>query len=142
MIDARSIPIFAHILTQEYKDSFKPVMMRVSHLKFLTRDYKTSNTAFFDRLMASTVIPTINVHHTYVEVHVSEKNSGKPVEGMSFKLNNCTKTGKTDWEGNAKLEEVKQGKAILTGEMGGVVKYESHITIKSGKVNHYDVVVE
>jgi hypothetical protein len=130
------------MLTQEFKDSFKPVMMRVDHLKYLTRDYKISNTGFFDRLMASTVIPTINVHHTYVDVHAVWKNSGKPVEGMIFLLSNCKKTGSTNWEGNAKLEEVKRGKAVLRGELASKVKYEAHIVILNGKTNHYEVVIE
>jgi hypothetical protein len=129
-------------LTKEFKDSFKPVMMRVDHLKYLTRDYKTTNTEYFDRLMASTVIPTINVHHTYVEVHVVGKVSGKPIEGVVFTLSNCNKTGTTDWEGKATLEEVKKGKAVLKGELASKVKYEAHIVILSGKVNHFEVAIE
>jgi hypothetical protein len=129
-------------LTQEYKDSFKPLLKIIDHLKMLGRDYKTSNPGFYDRLMASTVIPTINVHHTYVEVYVKGKDSGGPIEGMLFTLSNCNKTGTSNWEGNAKLEEVKKGTAILRGETAGKVRYMAHIVIKGGATNHYDVVIE
>ena len=130
------------ILTQEFKDSFKPLMMRRDHLILLTRDYKTSNPGFYDRLMASTVIPTINVHHTFVEVHVVGKTTGKPIEGVVFTLSNSKKTAFSNWEGNAKLEEVKGGKAVMKGELAGKVKYEAHIEIKSGKVNHFEVGID
>jgi hypothetical protein len=129
-------------LTQEFKDSFKPVMVRVMHLKLLTRDYKTTNTEFFDRLMASTVIPTINVHHTYVEVDVVGKVSRRPIEGAVFTLSNCSKTATTDWEGKATLEEVKKGTAVLRGELAGKVKCEMHIVIHSGTVNHYELMFD
>ncbi len=130
------------LLTKAFKDSFKPVMMRRDNLILLTRDYKTSNPGFYERLMASTVIPTINVHHTYVEVNVKGKNTGKPIEGVLFTLSNCNKTGTTNWEGNAKLEEVKKGPAVLRGETASKVRFEAHIVIKGGVTNHYDVVIE
>lgn len=130
------------ILTQAFKDSFEPVMLRVGNLKYLVRDYKTSNPGFYDRLMASTVIPTINVHHTYVEVHVVWKNSGAAVEGMIFSLSNSKKTATSDWQGNAKLSEVQSGKAVLKGELAGKVKYEAHIEIKRGKMNHFEAAID
>ena len=129
-------------LTKAFKDSFKPVMLRVAHLKYLTRDYKTSNPGFYNRLMASTVIPVINVHHTYVEVHATGKMSGHAVEGMTFSLSNSTKTAVSDWQGYATLAEVRNGEAVLKGEIGGVVKYEAHIVIKRGTTNKFEAKIE
>ena len=129
-------------LTQQFKDSFKPVMVRVDHLKLLTRDYKSSNPGFYTRLMASTKIPTINVHHTYVGGHVTRKSDGKPILGAVFSLTKGGKSDTTDHEGDFLIEEVKAGEDTLTGVLDGNVVYTGYITIKRGKTNHFDVVIE
>ena len=129
-------------LTQIYKGSFAPVMMTIDHLKFLVRDFKTTDFDFYTRFMASTKIPTINVHHTYVEGHVVGKVSGKIIEGGVFTLTKGKKSGTTDYEGNFKIEEVRSGKDILTGVLDGDIIYTGHITIKRGTTNHFEIVVE
>ncbi len=129
-------------MTRKFKDSFKPVMTNVDNLKLLTRDYETSNPKFFARLMASTVIPAINVHHTNVEVHATAKSTGKPVEGIEFSLTRANKSAITDYKGNAEIEHVKSGEDVLTGKMNGNTVYTAHVKIKRGTLNHYDVVID
>ena len=129
-------------MTRKFKDSFKPVMTNVDNLKLLTRDYETSNPKFFARLMASTVIPAINVHHTNVEVHATAKSTGKPVEGIEFSLTRANKSATTDYKGNAEIEHVKSGEDVLTGKMNGNTVYTAHVKIKRGTLNHYDVVID
>jgi hypothetical protein len=70
------------------------------------------------------------------------KNSGKAAEGVLFTLSNSPKTAVSDWEGNARLAEVKSGKALLKGEFGGKVKYEAHIEIERGRENRFEAVIE
>jgi len=129
-------------MTRKFKDSFKPVMINVDHLKLLTRDYELSNPKFYARIMASMVIPTINVHHTNVEVHATAKSTGKPVENAEFSLTKANKSGITDFDGNAEIEHVKNGPDTLTGKINGAVVYTAHIKIKKGTLNHYDVVID
>ncbi len=129
-------------MTRKFKDSFKPVMTNVDHLKLLTRDYESSNPKFYARLMASTVIPVINVHHTNVEVHATAKSTGKPVEGIEFSLTRANKSDITDYKGNAEIEHVKSGEDVLTGKMNGNTVYTAHVKIKRGTLNHYDVVID
>ncbi len=128
-------------LTKKFKASFKPVMVNVEHLRLLARDYETSNNVFFTKLMASMVIPTINVHHTIVSITATAKSTGKAVENAVFTLTNPKKSGTTDFEGNAEIDEVKAGKDILTGVYNGAVIYTAHIVIKRGKTVHFDVVI-
>ena len=129
-------------MTRKFRDSFKPVMINVDHLKLLTRDYELSNPKFYARMMASMVIPTINVHHTNVEVHATAKSTGKSVEGMEFSLTKANKKDTTDFEGNAEIEHVKSGDDVLTGKINGAILYTANVKIKRGKLNHYDVVID
>ena len=129
-------------LTKLFKDSFKPVMVTVTHLKLLTRDYQTTDLPFYQRLMASTIIPTVNVHHTYVEVHAVSKTTGKPLEGLIFTLSNTKKTAVTDENGIATFEEVKGGKALMGNDLAGKVRCHQNIVIKSGRLNHYEVIID
>ena len=129
-------------LTKKFKASFKPVMVNVEHLRLLGRDYETSNNDFFTKLMASMVIPPINVHHTIVSITATAKSTGKAVENVVFSLTKAGKSATTDFEGNAEIDEVKAGKDILTGVYNGAVIYTAHIAIKRGKTVHFDVVIE
>ncbi len=129
-------------LTKAFKKSYKPVKSSIVNLKLLTRDYKTLNQGFYDRLMSSTLVPTINIHHTYVSIYTVAKTTGEPVEGIVFTLTNGRKSGTSDYEGMTKIDEVKSGKDILTGVIGETVVYTAHIKISKGTTNHYNVVVE
>jgi hypothetical protein len=129
-------------LTDAFYESFKPVKEAIGTLKLLVRDYESSNIDFYNRFMASTIVPAVAVRHTYVTVHAVWKNSEKPAEGIVIKLSNSTKTTVTDWEGNGTLKEVKAGKALLSGELASKVKFEAHIEIKRGTTNHYEAVIE
>ena len=125
-------------------DDIKP---KVENLKLLGRDYETIDVEFFKRLTAAMVIPTINVHHTYVAVTVTGRDSGKPLENLVCALTKGKKTATTDWEGNAKIEEVKCGDDVLTvsiiEENGNTkVVYSQHIKIKRGTTNPFKVVLE
>jgi len=129
-------------LTQIYKDSFAPVMMTIDHLKFLVRDYKTTDNEFYTRFMAATKIPTVNVHHTYVQGLVTGKVSGNPLVAAVFTLTKGKKSGTTDKDGNFLIEEVRAGKDTITGVLDGVVIYTADITIKRGRTNYFEIVVE
>jgi hypothetical protein len=129
-------------LTKQFKDSFAPVMAIITNLKLLARDYKTSNNEFYKSLLASTVIPAINVHHTYVAINALAKSTSKPVIGAIFSLTKGLKSATTDTDGNATIEEVKSGKDTLTGVLSGNVIYTGQITIKSGTTNHYHLIME
>jgi hypothetical protein len=131
-------------LTKAFVDSFKPVKDAIETLKLLVRDYEATNIEFYNRFMASTVIPAVAVRHTYVSIHATGANSGNAVEGAVFTLTNAKKSGTTDWEGNALIAEVKQGKDVLTGvkkNNEGVeqVIYTGHIEIKRGKTNLFEL---
>jgi hypothetical protein len=128
--------------TVAFEESFDATRKYTSQLKLMGKKYLRTNKEFYDGLIKSAEIPAVNVHHTYVEVHATWKNSGKPVEGLLIKLDTSQKTAITNWEGNAKLEEVKAGKAELSGELASKVKYKAHIVIKRGTTNHYDAVIE
>jgi hypothetical protein len=125
-------------------DDIKP---KVENLKLLGRDYESIDVEFFKRFTAATVIPTINVHHTYVAVTVTGRDSGKPIENIVCGLTNGKKSAITDWEGNAKIEEVKSGDDVLTlsiiDDQGNTkVVYTQHIKIKRGTTNSFKVVLE
>jgi hypothetical protein len=134
-------------LTKKFKASFKPMIDEVDHLKLMVRDYKKSNNGFYTRLMASAAIPTVNIHHTYVAVTVTGRDSGRPLENFVCALTNGKKSAKTDWEGNATIEETKAGADVLTvsivDDNGNTkVVYSEHIKIKRGTTNSFKVVIE
>jgi hypothetical protein len=129
-------------LTQQFKDSFAPVLMREDHLKLLIRDFEETDNEFYTRFLASCKMPTVNVHHTYVEGNLKGKVSGNPLLGVVFTLTKGKKSGTTDKDGNFLIEEVKAGKDTITGVLDGVVIYTADITIKRGRTNHYDIIVE
>ena len=129
-------------LTAAFYESFKPVKEAIGSLKLLVRDYESTNIEFYNRFMASTIVPAVAIRHTYVDVHVVWKNSGEAAEGVLFRLSNSTKTAVSDWEGKARLAEVQAGKALLSGEFGGKVKYEAHIEIQRGRTNHFEAEIE
>jgi hypothetical protein len=129
-------------LTKQFKESFAPVMDIIDNLKYWNRDYKSSNNEFYTGLLASTVIPAINIHHTYVYINALRKSNNKPVEGATFTLTKGKKSAVTDSDGNANIEEVKAGKDTLTGVLSGNVIHTSNITIKRGTTNHYDLIID
>ena len=73
-------------LTKKYKDSFEPVLVSVENLKWLGRDFKEINLGFFERFMASTVVPTINVHHTTLSISATAKSDESPLPDVVFTL--------------------------------------------------------
>ena len=129
-------------LTAAFYESFKPVKEAISTLKLLVRDYESTNIDFYNRFMASTIVPAAAIRHTYVDVHAVWKNSGEAAEGVLFRLSNSTKTAVSDWEGNARLVEVQAGKATLTGELASKVKYLAHIVIDRGTTNKFEAEIE
>jgi hypothetical protein len=129
-------------LTKQYNASFAPVMMRVRHLKLLVRDFETTDNGFYTRLKASTKIPPVNVHHTFVEGKVMGKLSGNPLVGAVFSLTKAKKSGTTDNNGYFLIEKVKSGKDTLTGMFNENIIYSENITIKIGKTTHVEIIVE
>ena len=129
-------------LTRAYKESFKPLMKRIKNIKLLVRDYKTSNNEFYTNVMASSKIPTINIHHTHVEVYCYKKSTGRLMEGVVFTLAKSNKSATTDWEGMAEIDEVRGGKDVLTGVFQDKTIYTAHIVIRSGRLNHFAAAVE
>ncbi|MEI8204895.1 MAG: hypothetical protein WCH34_17880, partial [Bacteroidota bacterium] len=129
-------------LTKAFVESFRPVRKIIEQIKLLMKPYKKSNKDFYDRVMASTIIPAVNVHHTFVNITVVNKNVSKVVEGILFTLTNAKKTGTTDWEGKLTLDKPRAGKDILTGVLDGKVVYLRHIEIKRGRENDFDIEID
>ncbi|MEI8203189.1 MAG: hypothetical protein WCH34_09275 [Bacteroidota bacterium] len=129
------------LLTKAFRKSAKVLKNRVANFKFLGRDYEESKPAFFRRLKASMVVPTVNVHHTYLEINATAKSSGNPMANVIFTLTKSKKSATTDGEGNATIEEVKAGKDVLTGTVNGAVVVTLNVSIKRGTTNHIQVVI-
>ena len=132
------------LLTKAFEESFIPVRKIIEQLKMLMKPYKKTNKPFWDRIMAACNIPAINVHHTYVNICVSEKGTGKAMEGVVFTLTKGKKTGSSNWEGLLTLERMKNGEDVLTGVFNGKVVVLAHINIKRGRANDFtfEIVVE
>jgi len=129
-------------LTKKYKDSFGPVLVSVENLKYLVRDFKGTNLAFYDRVMASTIVPTINIHHTTLSINALAKSNGAGVPKIVFSLATAKKSGTTDENGMAEIELIKAGMDTLTGVLEGKTVYSGPIHIKRGSANHTEVVIE
>ncbi|MEI8204709.1 MAG: hypothetical protein WCH34_16945 [Bacteroidota bacterium] len=132
------------LLTKAFEESFKPVRQAIEVAKLLVRDYDDEdyadyNPEFYKRTMASTHLPVVNVHHTFVNIVALDKITGKAIEGILFTLTNAKKSGSTDWEGKLTLERPKAGKDILTGVLNGKVVYLEHIEIKRGTNNDFNL---
>ncbi len=128
------------LLTKEFKSKAKILKSHIPNFKYLCRDYEESKPDFFKRMKGSMVIPTINVHHTYLEIHAASP-SGVAVPNVLFTLTNAKKSATTNSEGNATIEEVKAGQDILTGTLNGAVVVTMNVTIKRGTTNHVNVVI-
>lgn len=126
-------------LTQAFAESFKLPRRIIEMIKLLMRPYKTSNLPFYERVMASLIIPTVNVHHTYVDILATDNATGNPLEGVVFSLDIAKKSGTTDYEGKATIEKTKSGKDILTGKIAGKTVYTGHIEIKRGRRNPFNL---
>ncbi|MEI8202936.1 MAG: hypothetical protein WCH34_07990 [Bacteroidota bacterium] len=129
-------------LTKAFVASFRPVRKIIEQIKLLMKPYKKTNKDFYDRVMASTIIPAVNVHHTFVNISVVNKNVSKIVEGIVFTLTKAKKAGSTDWEGKLTIEKPRAGKDVLTGVLNGKVVYLGHIEIKRGRENDFDVQID
>jgi hypothetical protein len=133
-------------LTEDFEDSFVPVKEKVEHLKLLVRDYEITNNAFYKRLMASTVVPTVNVHHTYVAIYAYSKETQRPLENITFTLTKGKKSAITDWEGNALIAEVRSGKDVLTATIGDEnnpkILLKLNIKIIRAKSNFFKIAIE
>ncbi len=131
-------------LTEAFVESFKPVRKLIEQLKMLLKPYKKSNKAFYDRVMTAMEIPAVNVHHTYVNICVSEKGTGKAMESVVFTLTKAEKTASTNWEGLATLARVRNGNDVLTGVFNGKVVVLAHIHIVRGRSNdfNFEIVVD
>ena len=132
------------LLTETFDQSFKPVRLAVEEIKLMVRDfddpdYQYYDSAFYSRVMTACEMPTVNVHHTYVNIVVIDKSTGKPIEGIFFSLENAKKSGTTDWEGKLTIEKVKSGKDLLTGVLNGKTVYSEHIEIKKGRDNDFNI---
>ncbi len=131
------------LLTKEYKDSFKVVDKKIFNLKLLTRDFEKINLEFFNKVKASTIIPPINVHHTFVEIIAVAKSTGNVVENVFFSLaKGLKKSGTTNEEGKTLLSKVRFGKDVLTVKIEGNEVQTNHIHIKRGVTNHYTIIIE
>ncbi len=129
-------------LTKAFEESFKPVRKLIEQLKMLMKPYKKTNKPFWDRIIAACNIPAINVHHTYVNICVTEKGTGKAMEGVVFTLTKGKKTDSSNWEGLLTLEKMVAGDDVLTGVFNGKVVVTAHIYIKRGRTNNFNFEIE
>ncbi len=129
-------------LTEAFENSFVPIRKIIVQLKMLLKPYKKTNKAFYDRVIAAMEIPAVNVHHTYVNICVTEKGTGKAMEGVVFTLTKGQKTGSSNWEGLLTLERMKNGEDVLTGVFNGKVVVLAHINIKRGRANDFTFEIE
>jgi len=129
-------------LTKAFEDSLEPLQDSVDDLKLLAGDFYESNLDFYKRIMASSAIPTVHVHHTYVIITATMKSSGKPAVGILFSFEKAKKSATTDRDGVASMEEVSFGPDVLIGTLDGKEVLYKKVKIKRSTTNNWEVVID
>ncbi len=126
-------------LTKRHKESFAPVTECIEYLKLLIRDFKKTNLDFYDRFMASTIVPPVHVRHTSLTTYVTEKTTGKPVPEVLVTSTRSNKSALTDENGTAEIVIMKAGEDTITGTLDGKQVFSEKTHIKRGSANHLEV---
>ena len=129
-------------LTKIYKASFDPVFTSIEHLRLVVRKYEKSNFDFFTRTMANMIVDTVYVRHTSIVVEAMLKSTGLPLNGLLVGFLKSKKTGVTNEDGIAEIDQIRSGKDTMICTLNGKEVLRMKITIKRSTTNHYNVVVE
>ena len=129
-------------LRKAFDDSFAPVKYRINHLLYIVRDFKESDPAFFDRVNTCSILPPIPVHHTSSVITLTDKATGKPLEGGEFEFVKAKKKVITDYDGIGEVYIMRYGKDLLIGTYKGVIIYQEHVDIHRGSVNQFIITIE
>jgi len=124
------------LLTAAFEESFGPCRKYTAQLKLMGKRYLRTNKPFYDGLIKSAEVPAVNVHHTYVNVTITDRN-GRPMEGIVVTLDGGNKSATTDYKGEGSIEQVRCGNATLICTYNDKIVMKSHIKILRGKKNFY-----
>ncbi len=114
----------------------------IADLRFLGLRYKLSNEDFYNSLIHESTVIRVNTHHTSLKVVVLNANDGSKVMNAIASLNKSKKTGNSDNDGLIEIDEIANGKTILTIKASGYKELVQTIYIERGRTNQVEVKLE
>ena len=129
-------------LRKAFDDSFAPVKKRISFILYLVRDFLKSDPAFYNRVVACSILPTIAVHHTSLIITLTDSATGQPVEGAEFELLKAKKKLLTDHNGTAEWYILRYGDDTLIGRLKGEIFYNQPIKVRKATLTQINLTVE
>jgi len=131
--------------TPEQRKNFKAAVIAIDNIiddiRLLARKYQTTNSDFYNQLIAQSDIPVINIHHTTLSVTVKRKSDNSPIANATALVSNSKKTGTSDANGFITIEQVANGNPTLTIKAAGMSDYTSLVHIIGGQDNHFDILM-
>lgn len=128
--------------TQAFKALLKQTMDIIYSIRLMARRYKTSNSLFYEQLIAESTLPTVHVHHTGLSISVTTGTKNTPVSGALILLDDGKKYGTTNDQGFFGFDSVKGGTSQLTITATGYKNSITTISIARGRDNHFDIHLE
>lgn len=111
----------------------------INNLLIVARPLQKNNLSLYNAIVLNSVLPPINIHHTYLSVTVLDAATKAPLKGAH--LSTGTKTATTNTDGLGVLEQVKAGVGILKVAAPGKPEKEVHCQVKRGRNNEVSVEV-
>lgn len=128
--------------TQAFKAALKQTMDIINSIRLMARRYKTSNSLFYEQLVAESTLPTVHVHHTGLSITVKAGTTNNPVANALILLNDGKKSGTTNEQGFFGFDSVKSGTGKLTITANGFKDNITTISIAQGTDNYFDIHLE
>ena len=126
-------------LTQAFKSALKKTDIDVKNITKLGKFYELSNPGFYEGLLEVCQIPTVNVHHTNVDLTLHDSVDGTPIANATASLSNSSKTGTSDATGFLHIDHVQMGNATLSITCTGYEPLSMLIHILNGHDNSFNL---
>lgn len=125
--------------TAAFKTALRNENKCVPTILLMVRVFKATNRDFYDQVVLLCEQPAVEVIHTDVIVEVLRTEDNEPVTDAHMKLSNSKKTDDADIHGFVEIDEVRNGKAIMTITSADRADIVQEINIQSKHVNHFVV---
>ena len=125
--------------TKAFKTALRNENKSVPSILLMVRVFKATNLDFYNRVVALCEVPAVEIIHNDVIVEVLKTENNEPVTDSHMTLSNTKKTDDADIHGMLEIDEVRNGKAIMTITQKDRLDVVQEINIQAKHVNHFVV---
>ncbi len=114
----------------------------VKDMRLLSKKFKAVHAQFVEDFKSNSTVHELGIHHTNLNVTVTDKVDGKAVAEAITSISGSNKSANTDASGNAIITSIKNGKCTLTVTATGYVQVVKEVKIERGRDNKFIVQLE